>query len=158
MTVVVPSSSAELIADPKRLLDDMRAGRIVGLTGLGYMIAPTADIVGLADQLAEQELLEETLSYRKDVTGVDNTVFIPPKGSTRHAARIKLAIESPHTVDPRGKTAVIAIADGAIVAGDVPPQLLEQVRQFIEANREVLLDYWEDRIDTEALRQRLRRV
>jgi hypothetical protein len=158
MTVVVPSSSAELIADPKRLLADMRAGRIVELTDLGYMIAPTADIIGLADQLAEPELLEEMVCYRKDVTGVDNTVFIPPKGNTRHAARIKLAIEPPHTVDPRGKTAVIAISDGAIVAGDVRPQLLEQVRQFIEANREVLLDYWEYRIDTEALRQRLRRV
>jgi hypothetical protein len=158
MTVVVPSSSAEIIADPKRLLDDMRAGRIIKLTDLGYMIAPTADIVGLADALAEEELLEEMVSYRKDVTGVDNTVFISPKGNTRHAPRIKLAIEPPHTFDPRGKTAVIAIADGAVVAGDIAPQLLEQARRFVEANREVLLDYWEYRIDTETLRQRLRRV
>jgi hypothetical protein len=108
--------------------------------------------------LAEQELFVETLSYRKDVTGVDNTLFIPPKGNTRHAARITLAIEPPHTVDPRGRTAVIAIADGTIVAGDVPPRFLEQVGQFIDANREVLLDYWDYRVDTEMLRQRLRRV
>ena len=47
MTGVIPSSSAELIADPKRLLDDRRAGRIVELTNVGYMIATTADIVGL---------------------------------------------------------------------------------------------------------------
>jgi hypothetical protein len=158
MTVVVPSSSAEIMADPKRLLEAMRAGRIINLTDLGYMIAPTADIVGLADQLAEEELLEETVSYRKNVTGVDNTVFISPKGNTRHAPRIKLAVEPPDAIDPRGKTGVIAIVDGALVAGEVSPRLLEQARRFIEANREALLDNWEYRIDTDTLRQRLRPV
>jgi hypothetical protein len=158
MTVVIPSSSAEIMADPRRFVDDMRAGRIISLTDLGYMIAPTADIFGLADELAEKELLEELVSYRKDVTGVDHTIFISPKGYTRHAARIKLAIDPPDTVDPRGKTAVVAVADGTVVAGDIPPRLLEQMRRFVDANREVLIDYWEYRIDTETLRRRLKSV
>jgi hypothetical protein len=157
MTIVVKSSSADIVADPVQLLNDMLAGRIINLTDLGYTIAPTAEIVGLADELAEEELLEEMVSYRKDVTGVDNTIFISPRGNTRHPARIKLAVDPPHTVDPRGKTAVVAIADGK-VAGEVPPRLLEQARRFIDANRDVLLDYWEYRIDTETLRQRLKPI
>jgi hypothetical protein len=157
MTVVVKSSSADIVADPAQLLNDMGAGRIINLTDLGYTIAPTAEIVGLADALAEEELLEEMVSYRKDVTGVDNTIFISPKGNTRHLARINLAIDPPHTVDPRGKTAVVAIADGK-VTGDVPSLLLGQARRFIDANCEALLDYWEYRIDTETLRQRLKRI
>jgi hypothetical protein len=111
-----------------------------------------------AAERAEDELLEEMLSYRKNVTGVNNTIFISPKGNTRHAARIKLAIDPPDSVDPRGNTASIAIADGATVAGDVPPALLEQVQRFIDANRAVLLDYWEYRIDTDTLRRRLKSV
>jgi Domain of unknown function (DUF4160) len=111
----------------------------------------------LANEL-EEELLEETLSYRKNVTGVDNTVFISPKGNTRHGPRIKLAIDPPDSVDPRGNIASVAISDGTVVAGDVPPRLLEQVRRFIDANREVLVDYWEYRIDTETLRRRLKSV
>src|SRR5215467_13837430 len=107
MTVVIPSSSREIMDDPQRLLNDMQQGRIISLTDLGYMIAPTSEIVSLADELAEQELLEEMVSYRKDVTGVDHTIFISPKGSTRHAARIKLAIEPPDSIDPRGTTASI---------------------------------------------------
>ena len=158
MTVVIPSSSREIIADPQRLLDEMRQGRVINLTDLGYMIAPTAEIVSLADELAEEELLAEMVSYRKDVTGVDNTIFISPKGNTRHAARIKLAIEPPDSIDPRSKTASVAIGDATVVAGDVPPRLLEQVRQFLEANRDALLDYWEYRIDTEELRRRLKSV
>ncbi len=146
------------MADPQRFLDDMRAGRIISLTDLGYMVAPKAEVVSLADELAEEELLEEMVSYRKDVTGVDHTIFISPKGNTRHAPRIKIAIDPPHTVDPRGKTASIAIVDGTVVAGDASPALLEQVRRFIDGNREVLLDYWDYRIDTETLRRRLRPV
>jgi hypothetical protein len=112
----------------------------------------------MTDELVEEELLEEVISYRKAVTGVDNTIFISPKGNTRHAARIKLAIEPPDNIDPRSKTASVAIGDATVVAGDVSPRLLEQVRRFLEANREVLLDYWEYRIDTEELRRRLKSV
>lgn len=156
-TIVIESSSAQIAADPERFFEALRAGRIINLTDLGYTITPTAEIVGLADELAEEELLEETVSYRKDVTGVDNTIFISPKGNTRHSARINLAVDPPHTVDPRGKTAVVAIADGK-VTGDVPSRLLEQARKFIDVNREVLLDYWEYRIDTEKMRQRLKAI
>jgi len=158
MTVVIPSSSHEIIADPQRLLDEMRQGRVINLTDLGYVIAPTAEIVGLADELAEEQLLEEMVSYRKAVTGIDNTIFISPKGNTRHAARIKLAIEPPDSIDPRSNTASISIGDASVVAGDVPPRLLEQVRRFLDANRDVLLDYWDYRIDTEELRRRLKSV
>jgi|GEM_PF-2334775 hypothetical protein len=158
MTIVIPSSSAEIMANPQRFLEEMRRGRIINVTDLGYVIAPTAEIVDLADQVAEEQLLEEMVSYRKNVTGVDHTVFISPKGNTRHAPRIKLAIDPPDSVDPRSATASVAIGDGTVVAGDVPPRLLEQVRQFINANRDVLLDYWEYRIDTDALRRRLKSV
>jgi hypothetical protein len=44
------------------------------------------------------------------------------------------------------------------VAGGVPPTLLEQTQRFIDANRDVLLDYSEYRIDTDALRRRLKSV
>jgi hypothetical protein len=46
-------------------------------------------IVDIGDELAERELLEEMVSYRKDITGIDSTIFIFPKGCTRHAPRIK---------------------------------------------------------------------
>src|SRR5262250_1169365 len=106
---------------------------------------------------AEEELLDEFLTYRKNVTGVDNTIFISPKGNTRHAPRIKVAVDPIDSVDPRSKTASIAIADGA-VAGDIPRRALDQAREFIALNRDVLLDYWDYRIDTDELRLRLKSI
>jgi hypothetical protein len=40
----------------------------------------------------------------------------------------------------------IAIADGAVAAGDVPRHQLEQARRFIDLNRDVLLDYGTTRL------------
>jgi hypothetical protein len=74
MTVGISSSTAEIIADLQRFLDHMRAGLMINLTDLGYSIVPTAEIVDFADELAEEELLEEMVPYRKNVTGVDNTI------------------------------------------------------------------------------------
>jgi hypothetical protein len=159
MTQVSVTEVSSAVLRKEELLAAMQKRLVLSLRELDYVIAPRAAIVGLADELAEEELLEEMVSYRKNVTGVDNTIFISPKGKTRHAPRVKLAINPPDSVDPRGETASIAIADGTVVAGDTPPPgLLEQVSRFIAANRDVLLDYWEYRIDTETLRERLKSI
>jgi Domain of unknown function (DUF4160) len=57
------------------------------------------------------------------------------------------------------KTASIALHDGCVVAGEhVPAALLRQVQQFIELNRDALLDYWNETIDTRQLDRRLRSI
>jgi hypothetical protein len=123
--------------------------------GIALTLTP-GEGVRISDELAERELLEEMVSYRKDVTGVDNTVFISPKGQVRHGPRVKLAINPPDSLDPSTETASIAIEDGNVVAGKVPAKLRKQVQRFIELNRDVLLDYWNYRIDTKQLHERLK--
>jgi hypothetical protein len=100
--------------------------------------------------------LEEMVSYRKNVTGVDHTLFISPRGNARHGPRVKVAIDPPDSLDPRSVTATVAL-DGILVAGDIAPELLRQVQRFIELNHQALLDYWDYRIDTDQLRQRLQK-
>jgi len=55
-------------------------------------------------------------------------------------------------------TASIEIGSGEVVAGEVPTELRKQLQQFIELNRDVLLDYWNYRIDTAQLQRRLKPV
>lgn len=100
--------------------------------------------------------LQEMVSYRRNVTGISHTVFISPKGNARHSPRIKVAIDPPDSIDPRSQTASVTFDGQAI--GDIDPGLLEQVYRFIDLNREALLDYWNYRIDTDELRNRLIRV
>lgn len=98
--------------------------------------------------------LEEMVSYRKDATGISHTIFISPMGGARHGPRIKVAIDPPDTLNPRGKIATV-VFDGRTI-GDINPRLAEQVKRFIEINRATLLDYWHYRIDGRELDRRLK--
>lgn len=151
MTATTPSSAADVIRDPAAFLKALRET----VPDFDYQAA-----AAVADAVAEEELEEEMVSYRANITGIDHTVFISPKGRTRHAARIKLAIDPPDAISPHGgKSAVIGIPDGAFKAGEaVAPELLKQVQRFIELNRDVLLDYWEYRILTDELQRRLQSI
>ena len=95
---------------------------------------------------------EEMVSYRKDVTGIDCTVFISPRGIARHSPRITIGLG----LDPRGNIATVTF-DGTVI-GAINPQLVRQVQRFVELNRAVLLDYWFYRIDTKQLQQRLQSI
>lgn len=101
--------------------------------------------------------LEEMVSYRKNVTGVENTIFISPKGYARHAPRIKVAIDPPLSLDPRSEVAVIDF-DGQLIAGAISSTLLDQAQRFIKLNRMALIDYWNYQIDTDELRHRLKAI
>jgi hypothetical protein len=104
----------------------------------------------------EEELTAAMPAYRKKTTGVDNTIFISVK-FPRHVPRIKVAIDPPTHLDRFGKNAVVAIADGSVLEGesDLPSKIRRQVEYFTELNRATLLDYWEQRIDDDELRERL---
>jgi NAD(P)H-dependent FMN reductase len=144
------------LSDLARLRQELSEGHTVNLTDVRL-----DDIFALADELAEEEQLEHIVTYRKNVTGVDNTVFISPKVHARHAARVKVAINPPDMISPTTETISVAIHDGSVVAGNasnLTAALLGQVRQFIALNKEALIDYWEERIDTDELAKRLKSI
>ena len=156
MSIVIPSSAAEIMADPRRLLEDMRAGRVITLSDLDYTIAPTA-IVVLSDDEIDDEA-GDMVSLTKDDTGIDNTIFASTKGyvSERHGPRIK--IDPPNRFIAGGKAASMSIHDYSIKGEYVPSELADQARRFIELNREALLAHWDGRIATREFLQRVRPI
>ena len=70
------------IVDPRRLIEAMRAGSIIRIPDLDCTIAPTIAIAALAGERAEEELLQEMVSYREDVTGVTQTGPHPNRASS----------------------------------------------------------------------------
>jgi hypothetical protein len=114
--------------------------------------------IHVEDAFAEQDLLQEMVSYRRNVTGIHNTLFISPKGQVKHGPRLKVAINPPMSLNPSSETASISIPDGEVVVGELSSALLEQVRRFIELNRQALLDYWNYQTDTDQLRVSLKSI
>jgi uncharacterized protein with WD repeat len=111
--------------------------------------------VALAE--ADDEV-EDMVSLPSERTGVDNTIFVSTKGYAEHAPRIKIAVDPPHTFNATSKSASMAIHDYSIRGEYVAPHIAEQAKRFIDRNREALLDYWECKIDTAQLIERLKPV
>jgi hypothetical protein len=91
MTIII-SSSSDLLADPDRVVRQMREGRVIRLSDMGYTLGPSSGFA-LAD--AENDEAADMVSLRTEVTGVDNTIFVSTKGYAQHAARIKIAVDPP---------------------------------------------------------------
>jgi hypothetical protein len=109
----------------------------------------------LKEAESEEELTAAMPAYRKKTTGVDNTIFVSVK-FPRHVPRIKVAIDPATHLDRFGNNASVAIADGRHLEGtEMPPWLRKQVERFLDLNRATLIDYWEQRIDDDELRERL---
>ena len=158
MSIVIPSSAAEIMADPQQLLEAMRAGRVITLSDLDYTIAPTAIVVLSDDEIDDED--GDMVSLPKEDTGIANTIFASTKGyvSERHGPRIKIAIDPPHRFIAGGKAASMSIHDYSIKGEYVAPELIEQARRFIELNREALLAYWDGQIATREFLQRVKPI
>jgi hypothetical protein len=155
MSVVISSSTAEIIADPKRLVDEIRAGSVIRLTDVGYTIVPTDALVLSGSDDGEDPT--DMVSLRSDRTGVDNTIFVSTRGNSKHAARIKIAADPTDSLDAGGKSTSMAVHDFKVIGEYLDPRVVEQAKRFIEVNRAALLSYWNFEIDTAALLDRLRR-
>jgi hypothetical protein len=64
----------------------------------------------------------------------------------------------PDTLNATSETASVAVHDGYVAEGHIPSHVLRQVQEFVKINRDVLTDYWEERIDTRQLDRRLRPI
>jgi len=98
----------------------------------------------------------DMVSFTKERTGVDNTIFVSTKGHAQHAARIKIAIDPPDSFNAASTSASMTIHDCRVIGEPIPTEVAEQARKFIERNRDALIDYWEAKIGTEQLIARLR--
>ena len=85
-------------------------------------------------------------SFRKNTTGVDHSIWLSTKGGPLPCIRV--ASDPPDSLDHAGKVAHVAVHDGSVVEGDMPAEVLEQVQEFIELNRDAVMRYWNDEIDT----------
>ncbi len=148
---VIYKSSSELLDDREELRAALTRGDVIRILDFGYTLAPSNFLSFDLDEA------EDMVSLRKDVTGIDHTIFVSTKGYAQHAPHIKIAVEPPHSLNATSKSASMALHDYSVMGEYVPPAIVEQAKKFIESNKPALLDYWDNKIDTTQLIERLRR-
>jgi hypothetical protein len=90
-------------------------------------------------------------------TGLPLTVWVSPRGGARHDARVKVSL-APGRMDVTN-TAVVAIRpEPHLVAGDLAAADFAAVARWITLNRAVLIEFWDEQIDSAELGARLVRL
>ena len=106
----------------------------------------------------DTEDLHEMANLCPDSTGLPMTVWVSPRGNTRHDVRIKVNMTHGDRMEITN-TAVVAIRPAPrILAGQLSPADAQAVFQWISLNAEALVAYWDGQIDTARLIYRLRPI
>jgi hypothetical protein len=95
---------------------------------------------GSPDSQTEGQATFEMANLRPERTGLPFVVFISQRGGARHDVRVKVA-RVPR-VRPSEMVTVALRPSVRVVRGRLDPQDLELLRQWIDINEQVLIDYW----------------
>ena len=104
----------------------------------------------------EQDDLYEMAHLFPRTTGLPMTVWVSPRGRARHAARIKVSL-SPDRMDIE-YAAAVGIRQSPRSIQRLAPADLDIVSQWIRINEDVLMDFWNETIDSVELGGRLKKV
>jgi hypothetical protein len=96
------------------------------------------------DEAAGQALFEMA-SLRPERTGLPFVVFISQKGGARHDVRVKMARGA--KVRPSEMVAVAVRPNPRVIRGVLDPAGLARLAEWIELNKDVLIDYWDGDIE-----------
>ena len=84
-------------------------------------------------------------NLRPDRTGLPFVVFVSQKGGARHDVRVKIARGA--KVRPSEMATVAVRPTVRVIRGAVDPDDLAMLAEWIELNRDVLVDYWNGAIE-----------
>lgn len=102
--------------------------------------------------------LSEMANLFPATTGLPMTVWVSPRGHAQNDARVKVNTSHGNQVDI-SNCAVVRIRPARdLVEGSLHASDLTAVREWINRNADVLMDYWDGKIDTVQMGQRLIKV
>jgi hypothetical protein len=100
---------------------------------------------GRSKSKAEGQALFEMANLRPERTGLPFVVFISQKGGARHDVRVKVAYGA--RVRPSEMVTVAIRPSVRVVRGRLNSHDLDLLAQWIDLNRDVLIDYWNGTIE-----------
>ena len=104
----------------------------------------------------EDIFLMTNLSPR--MTGLPMSVWASPRGNARHDVRIK--VNTSHGRQMKiDNTAVVAVRPSPrVVAGRLSSEDQRLVSQWITLNAQALIDFWDDKLDTDQFLESLKKL
>ncbi|MGC2414086.1 MAG: hypothetical protein WA459_15475 [Stellaceae bacterium] len=94
---------------------------------------------------ADGQALFDMANLRPERTGLPFVVFISQKGGARHDVRVKIARGA--KVRPSEMVTVALRPNVRVIRGLLGPDDLDLLTEWIELNKDVLIQYWDGNIE-----------
>ena len=107
---------------------------------------------------SEADELFSMVNLSPRLTGLPMTVWVSPRGQARHDVRIKVNRAHGRRMTIHDAAVVTVRPSPQDLSGQLSPADLQAVSAWIRLNEAVLVSYWEFRVDTDELLQRLQRL
>jgi hypothetical protein len=90
------------------------------------------------------------------MTGLPMSVWVSPRGNARHDVRVKVNMTHGRQMNI-DNTAVVAVRPSPrVVAGHLSRDDLRAVAEWIALNAQAVIDYWDDKLDTDQFLESLK--
>ena len=112
----------------------------------------------------ERFAIEAMSNLRSKSTGVDGAILWVSAGEfegkeSQHGPRVKVILgQGRVTMEALQKAPSVKIKDGSLIQGRLKGSLLKKIQMFLNLNRTVLLDYWNQKIDTVQMAQEIKKI
>lgn len=107
---------------------------------------------------------EAMSNLRSKSTGVDGAILWVSAGEfegkeSQQGPRVKVILgQGRVTMEALQKAPSVKIKDGSLIQGRLKGSLLKKIQMFLDLNRTVLLDYWNQKIDTVQMAQEIKKI
>jgi hypothetical protein len=109
------------------------------------------------EAVGSEDIFEMTnLSPR--MTGLPMSVWVSPRGNARHDVRIKVNMTHGRQMNI-DNTAIVAVRPSPrVVAGHLTTDDRRVVAEWTALNADAIIDYWDEKLDTDQFLGRLKRL
>jgi hypothetical protein len=116
-----------------------------------------AKVVQQVTQSESDELFEMANLFPR-TTGLPMTVWVSPRGNSRHDVRVKVNVTHGDQMNISNMAVVGVRPIPRVIAGHLSPDDQRAVFEWVSLNTAALVAYWDGQIDTVQLGKALRRV
>jgi hypothetical protein len=107
---------------------------------------------------ADDEDIFHMTNLSPRMTGLPMSVWASPRGNARHDVRIKVNMTHGRQMNI-DNTAVVAVRPTPrVVVGHLTSNDLKIVAEWIALNSQTIIDYWDDKLDTDQFIEQLKQL
>lgn len=123
----------------------------------GEKLRPSKRFVKTSSDRESRETYEMANLYPSD-TGLPMTVWVSPRGRTRHDARVKVCMTPGNRMDTTNCAEVAIRPEPQLLKGKLDTRDFSAVTRWIEQNRDALIGHWDGEFSTVAFVTKMQRL